>query len=126
MAVKGELLYGDLTEKIRQCAFEVHLQLGHGFLEKVYENALYHLLNKNLIACKQQFGLKVYFDKCIVGEYFADIVVQDKIVIELKTVDYLSPVHFAQLKHYLKATQMKLGLLINFGSRKLEFKRVIL
>jgi GxxExxY protein len=121
------LLYEDLTEKIRQSAFEVHSYFGNGYLEKVYENALFRKLNKQELNCKQQVPLKVYFeDGVVVGEYFADLIVEDKILIELKTVEKLDKIHFAQLKNYLKTTQFKLGLLINFGKSILEFKRVIL
>ena len=121
------LLYEDLTEKIRQSAFEVHSYFGNGYLEKVYENALFHKLSKQGLNCKQQVPLRVHFeDDVVVGEYFADLIVEDKILIELKTVEKLDKIHFAQLKNYLKTTQFKLGLLINFGKAILEFKRVIL
>ena len=121
------LLYEDLTEKIRQSAFEVHSYFGNGYLEKVYENALFHKLSKQGLNCKQQVPLRVHFeDDVVVGEYFADLIVEDKILIELKTVEKLDKIHFAQLKNYLKTTQFKLGLLINFGKSILEFKRVIL
>ena len=123
----GVLLYEDLTEKIRQAAFEVHHYFGNGFLEKIYENALAYKLHRLGIKCQKQESLKVYFENdVIVGEYFADLVVENKIIIELKTVENLEKIHYAQLKHYLKATRFRLGLLINFGKPKLEFKRVIL
>ena len=122
----GKLLYEDLTEKIRQAAFDVHQFFGNGFLEKVYENALAYKLRRLGIDCQQQVRLKVYFESnVVVGEYFADLVVENKIIIELKTAANLEKIHYAQLKHYLKATRFRLGLLINFGKPKLEFKRVI-
>lgn len=122
-----ELLYQNLTGKILQVAFEVHHYFGNGFLEKVYENALAYKLRKIGIYCQQQVPLKVYFENnVVVGEYFADLVVEDKIIIEVKAVENLEKIHYAQLKHYLKATRFRLGLLINFGNPKLEFKRVIL
>lgn len=122
-----KLLYEDLTKKIRQAAFEVHHYFGNGFLEKVYENALAYKLKQVGIDCKQQASLKVYFeDKVVVGEYFADLVVESKIIVELKTTERLDKIHYAQLKNYLKTTGFRLGLLINFGKSKLEFKRVIL
>ena len=121
------LLYGDLTAKIRQAAFDVHSFLGNGFLEKVYENAFAYKLRKNSIECQQQVHLKVYFENnVIVGEYVADIVVDNKIIIELKATENLDRIHFAQVKNYLKATKFRLGLLINFGKPILEFKRIIL
>ncbi len=123
----GNLLYEDLTEKIRQAAFEIHHYFGNGFLEKVYENAFAYKLHQLGIDCQQQAPLKVYFENnVVVGEYFADLVVENKIIVELKTVENIEKIHYAQLKHYLKATRVRLGLLINFGKPKLEFRRVIL
>jgi len=122
-----ELLYQELTEKIRQAAYEVHNYFGSGFLEKVYENALVYKLKQIGVNCEQQKPIKVYFeDSVLVGEYFTDILVDNKIIIELKTVENLDKVHFVQLKHYLKATKYRLGLLINFGKSNIEFKRIIL
>ena len=122
-----ELLYKDLTEKIRQAAFEVHRYFGHGFLEKVYENALVYKMQKLGIDCQPQVPLKVFFeDDVVVGEYFADLMVDNKIIIELKTVENLEKIHFSQLKHYLKACKTRLGIIINFGKPKLEFKRLVL
>ena len=122
-----ELLYEDLTAKVRQSAFEVHEYFRNGFLEKVYENALAYKLKKQSINCEQQVPLKVYFeDQVVVGEYIADLVVENKIIIELKTADNLENIHFAQVKNYLKATSYRLGLLINFGKITLEFKRIII
>ena len=121
------LLYENITSKIRQAAFDVHHYFGNGFLEKVYENALSYKLRQLEIKCEQQVPLKVYFeDNVVVGEYFADLVVEDKIIIELKAIESLNRIHFAQVKNYLKATKFKLGLLINFGKPILEFKRIIL
>ncbi|MBS1271750.1 MAG: hypothetical protein MAGBODY4_00882 [Candidatus Marinimicrobia bacterium] len=123
----AELLYKDLTGQIRQAAFEIHSYFGNGFLEKVYENSLNYKLNKLDIQCEAQKQIKVYFeDNVVVGEYYADILVEDKIIIELKTVKQIQKVHIAQLINYLKATRYKLGLLINFGHKKLQFKRVVL
>jgi GxxExxY protein len=121
------LLYGELTSKIRQAAFDVHSYLGNGFLEKVYENAFAYKLRQYNIVCQQQLHLKVYFENnVVVGEYIADVVVDQKIIIELKAIDNLDKIHFAQVKNYLKATKFRLGLLINFGKPVLEFRRIIL
>ncbi|MFQ5606129.1 MAG: GxxExxY protein [bacterium] len=121
------LLYQKLTEKIRQAAFDVHNYFRNGFLEKVYENAIAYKLNKLAINCQQQVPLKVYFeDDVVVGEYFADLLVENKVIIELKAMENLEKIHFAQVKHYLKTTKLRLGLLINFGKPILEFKRIIL
>jgi len=122
-----ELLYQDLTRAIRQSAYEVHSFFVTGFREKVYENALAYSIREHDYRCEQQVPIKVYFENnVVVGEYLADIVVENKIIIELKAIDVLDKIHFAQLKNYLKATRYKLGLLINFGADKLQFKRVIL
>ena len=122
-----ELLYENLTAKIRQAAFEVHEYFRNGFLEKVYENALVYKLRKQDLNCEQQVALKVYFeDEVVVGEYVADLVVENRIIVELKTAENLDKIHFAQVKNYLKATHYRLGLLINFGKATLEFKRIII
>ncbi|MCK5051189.1 MAG: GxxExxY protein [Candidatus Cloacimonetes bacterium] len=122
-----ELLYEDQTEIIRQAAYEVHKYFGTGFLEKVYENALKYKLEKKGLQISQQCQIPVYFiDNFKVGDYYADLMVEKKIIIELKTASTLDPIHFAQVKNYLKATEIKLGLLINFGTPKLQFKRIIL
>lgn len=122
----GDLLYEGLTQKIRQAAFEVHTYFRNGFLEKVYENALAYKLRKQGFEVQQQAALKVYFeDNVIVGEYYADILVENKIIIELKVVESLEKIHFAQVKNYLKATHLKLGILINFGKTVLEFRRIV-
>ena len=122
-----DLLYEDITEKIRQAAYDVHKYFGTGFLEKVYENALKYKLEKKGLQISQQFQIPVYYiDNFRVGDYYADLLVENKIIIELKTASALDPIHFAQVKNYLKATKIKLGLLINFGTPKLQFKRIIL
>lgn len=120
-----ELIHKELVYIVIGCAMKVHRELGYGFLEKVYENSMMVLLNKEKIEAKQQFPVPVLFDNTIVGEYFADIMIEDKILVELKTVEKIKNVHFAQLLNYLKATGIKLGLLINFGPRKLEYERII-
>ena len=122
-----DLLYEDITEKIRQAAYDVLKYFGTGFLEKVYENALKYKLEKKGLQISQQFQIPVYYiDNFRVGDYYADLLVENKIIIELKTASALDPIHFAQVKNYLKATKIKLGLLINFGTPKLQFKRIIL
>ncbi len=116
----------DLSDKIIGCAFKVYNELGSGFLEKVYENALLYELRKNGIACNNQVPLKVFYDRMVVGEYFADVLVESKIIIELKVCEKLTNIHDAQLINYLKATKLKLGYLLNFCSKnKLEFKRLV-
>ncbi len=115
-----------LTEKIIGCAFTVSNTLGAGFLEKVYENALAHELRKAGSKVEQQKPISVFYDGVIVGEYIADSLVEDCLLIELKTVERFSEAHLAQSLNYLKATKLPLCLLINFGKPKVEIKRVYL
>jgi GxxExxY protein len=111
-----------LTEQIISCAYEVHNVLGSGFLEKVYENALLEELKARSIKAEAQRPISVNYKGTVAGEYFADLVVEDSIIIELKALEKLADIHEIQLKNYLKATNIELGLLINFG-RSVEVKR---
>ncbi len=119
-------LYKELTEKMLNAVFKVHNTLGCGFLEKVYENALVCELNKRQIKYEQQKTLKVYYEDIIVGEYIADIVIEEKVILEIKASKGLDSIFEAQLLNYLKATKLKIGYLINFGKAKVEYKRMIL
>lgn len=114
-----------ISEKIIGCAFKVSNSLGSGFLEKVYENALFIELTKSGLVVKQQFPMAVYYGEDIVGEYFADLLVEDTIVVELKTVSVLDDIHMAQCMNYLKATGLELCLLMNFHRPRVEIKRII-
>jgi len=120
-----ELIHKKLVYQVVGCAMKVHRELGYGFLEKVYENSLMHLFEKENIDAKQQYPVPVYFEGKMVGEYFADILIEGKILLELKTVEKIANVHYAQLLNYLKATGIRLGLLLNFGPRKLEYERLV-
>ena len=120
-----QFIHKELTYKVIGCAMEVHRELGYGFLEKVYENSLMTLLEQEGIMSRQQHPVPVHFKDKIVGEYFADIIIEDKLIIEIKTVEKIINVHYAQLLNYLKATRIRLGLLINFAPRKLEYERLI-
>ena len=124
--IDKKIVYKELSYKVINAALYVHNKLGVGFLEKVYENALIIAFKKNNIQCKQQIPLIVYFEGEIVGEYFADIIVEDKIIIELKTVDKILDIHRAQVMNYLRATSYKLALLINFARPKLEWERIVM
>lgn len=124
--MEQEILYKDLSYKIVGLAFEAHRELGFGFLEKVYENALMVLFQENGIKANQQVPILVPFHGQIVGEYIADIVVEDSIILELKALDRISEIHKAQTLNYLKATNYRLALLINFGKYKLEYERLVL
>jgi GxxExxY protein len=105
----------DITEKIIACAFTVHQKLGAGFAEKVYENAVIIELRKLGFDVKQQFPITVYYEGNQVGEFFADILVENKIVCELKAAQHLASEHEVQLVNYLAATGHNTGLLLNFG-----------
>ena len=115
-----------ITETIIGCAYKVGNALGCGFLEKVYENALAYEIRKNGLEAKQQKKIKVYYDNAEVGDYEADILVAEKVLIELKAVKNFDDVHKAQCLNYLKATGLKICLLINFGNPRVEIKRIAL
>jgi len=125
MSQEENFIHKELTYKVIGCAMKVHRELGYGFLEKVYENSLLVLLEKEGIKARQQYPISVYFENKVVGEYFADILVEDKVLIELKAIERTANTHYAQLLNYLKATKIRLGLLINFAPRKLEYERII-
>jgi len=115
-----------LSELIIAAAFKVSNTLGCGFLEKVYENALMHELHKQGLYVAQQYPLQVHYDGVVVGSYSADLVVNSAIIVELKALRSLDPTHTAQCLNYLKASQLHLALLLNFGRPKLEIRRVML
>lgn len=115
----------DITYQINGAVFEVNRILGAGFLEKVYENALLLELREKGLNVESQVPIQVNYKGCIVGEYFADIVVENKIILELKCVKSLDKAHVAQLLNYLKATGFKIGLLVNFTYPKAEIKRFV-
>ena len=114
-----------ITESIIGCVYKVSNTLGSGFLEKVYENALALELRKNGLKVKQQHGIQVRYDGVVVGEFAADILVEDKVIIELKTTKALDDIHMAQCLNYLKATDLSVCLLINFGKPKAEIRRIV-
>jgi GxxExxY protein len=114
----------DLTAKIIECAYRVHNTLGFGFLERVYQNALLIELEKNGLQAGKEFPIKVFYGEKIVGDYVADIIVEDKVILELKSVKDLHPAHEAQLVNYLKATGLEVGLLINFAE-SVQVKRKV-
>ena len=116
--------HSDLTKKIIGCFYNVYHSLGYGFLEKVYENSLTLELKQNGLFTVQQMPIKVSYKEQPVGDYFADLVVENKIILELKAQEVLVPENEAQLLNYLKATEYEIGLLLNFG-KKPEIKRRI-
>jgi GxxExxY protein len=113
-----------ITTKIIGCAFKVSNTLGCGFLEKVYENALAYELRKNGMQVEQQYCIQVKYDNYLVGEYFADLLVEGEVLVELKTVKAFEDAHTAQAVNYLKGTGLKLCLLINFYHPKVAIKRI--
>ena len=119
--METELLYRETTDKIIKAFYKVYNTLGFGFLEKVYENALAYELTKHGFLVQTQKRLLVYYEAELVGEYFADVVAEEKIILELKSAESLNPAHEAQLMNYLKATEIEVGLLLNFGVKP-EFK----
>ena len=114
-----------LSEQVINCAFQVSNRLGVGFLESVYENALCIELEKQEIAYQQQKPLDVLYDGKVVGHYVTDLIVEDKLLIELKVVSALANNHRAQLMNYLKATGISVGLLLNFGTPKVGVQRMV-
>lgn len=124
--MQKSILHKDLSYEIVGHAIQVRKELGFGFLEKVYENALMILLSENGIEAKQQQELKVRFRGREVGKYKPDILVEDKIILELKSLDKISNIERAQALNYLKATGMKLAIILNFGKDRLEQERLVM
>lgn len=120
------LLDENLTYRIRSCVFAVSNELGSGFLERVYENALAIELRGAGLCIQAQQPVTVRYKGQTVGEYIADIVVENRVLLELKSCRQLAPEHEAQMLNYLRATGMPLGLLINFGQSRAQIKRFIL
>lgn len=119
-----QLLQKDTTELIIKCFYKVYNELGFGFLEKVYENALFLELTNSGLYCVKKKPVKVYYQEVIVGNYFADIIVNDSVIIELKAAESLVEEHELQLINYLKATDIEVGLLLNF-EKKPQFSRKV-
>jgi GxxExxY protein len=113
----------DLTRRIIGCAMRVHGALGPGFLESVYQNALAHEMRKAGLCVECEKRLQVTYDGVVVGDFSADMVVNGCVLIENKAAQTLAPAHEVQLVNYLTATGMEIGLLLNFGASRLEFKR---
>lgn len=117
----------ELCDLVRQIAYAIHLYHGHGHLEKVYENALAHRLRKIGLSVKQQYPITVYDeDGTVIGEYFADLLVEEKLIVELKACRALADEHIAQILGYLKSARIEDGLLINFGSYRFQIKKYIM
>ena len=119
-----EYKYSDITGRILKAAYEVYNNLGYGFLEKVYENALFMELKTEGLTVEKQYPIKVYYKSKIIGEYYADLVVDKKVIVELKAVSNIEKSHEVQLVNYLKATEIEVGLLINFGQKIQHIRRI--
>lgn len=115
-----------LSGRIIEAAIDVHKQLGPGFLESIYENALKIALRKRGIGYEAQKEVEVFFEGETVGTHRLDLVVNNEIVVELKATKALEDIHFAQVRSYLKATQLRVGLLLNFNAPTLTIKRIVL
>jgi GxxExxY protein len=118
------LKHQNITELIIKAFYNVYNSLGYGFLEKVYENAMMIELRKLGLNVQRQVPIKVFYEEQLVGEYFADIIVEENIIVELKAAENLCEAHEFQLINYLKATELEIGLLLNFG-KKPQFRRKI-
>jgi len=121
----SEYLHEQLTRQIINAAHTVHNTLGYGFIEKIYHNALCIELRNEGLKTEIQKPIKVYYAKQLVGEYFADLIVDEKVIVEVKSVENYNRIFEAQLLNYLKATGLKVGLIVNFG-KSVEVKRMIL
>ena len=118
------MIYEEKTNNILKAFYYVYNKLGYGFLEKVYQNALLIELKKSGFSCESQKPIRVYYEDFLVGDYYADIIVDGCVILELKAAESLCEEHEFQLINYLKATEIEIGLLLNFG-KKPEFKRKI-
>lgn len=120
----SDIAINKVTEMIIGSAYDIANELGHGFLEKVYENSLCIELKRKGLVVEQQKRITVLYKGDVVGEYIADILINDEIIVELKTIKSIENIHIAQCINYLKATDKKLGLILNFGNPKVEIKRI--
>lgn len=119
-----ELLHRDTTDKIIGCFYRAGNQMGHGFLESVYHNVMFHELSKAGLKVRSKVRLPVRYEGLIVGDFEADLIVEECVILEIKAARAIDPSAIAQLMNYLRASQIEVGLLLNFGP-KLEFKRVV-
>ncbi|MEO0113901.1 MAG: GxxExxY protein [candidate division WOR-3 bacterium] len=121
-----DLLHSELTHKILNAAFEVHNYLGCGFLEKVYENALLEEFRSRNLPVENQKLIEVFYKRKKVGNYISDIIIDKKVIVEVKACDKIEKIHEAQILNYLKATGIEVGVILNFAKPKLEYKRLVL
>jgi GxxExxY protein len=126
MGIDNKYIHSELTNKIIGLAIKVHKTLGPGFAEKLYEKALIHELLKHKIEYVTQKEIKIRYDGISLGSQRIDLLIENKVIVEIKVVSEINEVNIAQVVSYLKATSIKLGLLLNFAKNKLEIKRVII
>jgi GxxExxY protein len=119
------MLYENITDKILKAAFQVHKTLGFGFLEKVYQNAIVIELEKADLNVRTAYPITVYYDNKVVGDFEADLIVENKVIVELKATEELNKKFEVQLVNYLTATGLEVGLLLNFGKQSLQYKRKV-
>ncbi|MFQ3598626.1 MAG: GxxExxY protein [Chloroherpetonaceae bacterium] len=124
IAIMDRLLHQEITDAVIKAYYDVYNELGYGFLEKVYQNAMYLELKRTGFKVDAQKQIKVYYKSIEVGEYYSDLVVNDLVILELKANEVLAPENELQLLNYLRATDKEVGLLLNFG-KKAEFRRLI-
>ena len=117
--------YKEITQKIIGCAYKVYNNLGFGFLEKIYKKAMIIELKREKLPVVEEAKIEVQYEGEVIGEYFADLLVEDKVIVELKSAKNLNETHERQLINYLKATDKEIGLLINFGEKAVKVKRKI-
>ena len=120
----NDFKYKELTEKIIEIFYRVYNKLGYGFLEKVYENAMMIEFEKDSVNAVSQFAIEVLYEGKVVGEYYADVMVENNVIVEIKATKSLGMEHEAQLLNYLKATNIEVGLLLNFGPKP-EIRRKV-
>ena len=123
--IKDNYIYSEITDLVIKAFYNVYNKLGYGFLEKVYENGMMIELKRLGLNAEKQKQLKVFYDEFEIGEYYADLILNDCVIVELKAAEAICPEHEAQLVNYLKATDIEVGLLLNFGKEP-KFKRRVL
>jgi GxxExxY protein len=123
--MENHYLHSELTGRVIKAFYKVYNTLGYGFLEKVYQNSMLIELRKEGIKSSNEIPIKVYYEGYIVGDYYADILVEGKVILELKAIERLAPEHEVQLVNYLKGTGIEVGLLLNFGPKPQQIRRVL-
>lgn len=121
----SKLLYQDLTKEIIGLAMKVHGKLGPGFVEKLYQRALYLEFKNASLNFEREKKIEVTYNKAKIGYFDADFIVDNKVIVEIKATDHIGDIHLAQLMSYLKAARLKVGLILNFANKSLEWKRVV-